>query len=110
MIKVKNGELEFKDEKEVDLYLELGTQILDRDKIENETYIKTEFEEILEKDTRDRFAKYMLNNGWDYICHSITDTETIFIICNTEKELDIFKNEVENINNWTICINSRLLN
>ena len=110
MIKVKGGELQFKDEKELDLYLELGTQILDRDKKLDETYIKTELKEILKKDTRDKFAKYMLNNGWDYICHAITKSETVFIICNTEKELNIFKNEVENINNWTICINSRLLN
>lgn len=110
MIKVKNGQLEFKDQKEVDLYLELGTQILDRDKSLKETYIKTELKEVLEKDARDRFAKYMLNNGWDYICHAVTETETIFIICNTNIELKKWMNETEDRNKWTVCINPRLYN
>lgn len=110
MIKVKNGQLEFKNQNEVDLYLELGTQILDRDKGLNETYIKTELKEILEKDTRDRFSKYMLNNGWDYICHTITETETIFIICNTNIEFEKWMDETKDLSTWTVCINPRLSN
>ena len=110
MIKVKNGTLEFKNKEEVELYLELGNQILKRDKNIEETYIRATLNAILEKDSRDRFAKYMLNNGWDYICHSITKNETVFIICNTDIELKKWMNETEDRNKWTVCINPRLNN
>lgn len=108
MIKVKNGTLEFKNQEEVELYLELGNQILKRDKNIKETYIKATLNTILEKDSRDRFSKYMLNNGWDYICHSITENETVFIICNTDIELKEWMNETEDSQKWSVCINPRL--
>lgn len=110
MITFSNGELTFKDKEEMNFYLDLGTQILNKNKNCEEIYTKVVLPTILEKDVRDKFAKYMLRNGWDYICHSITDTETIFIVCNTNNELKQWMNETEDANSWTVCINPRISN
>lgn len=110
MITLSNGKLTFKDNDELNFYMELGSQILNRNKNFEEKYIEVSLPTILEKDVRDKFSKYMLRNGWDYICHSITETETIFIICNTNSELKEWMNETENTNAWTVCINPRISN
>lgn len=105
MITFLNGELTFNDKTEFDCYISLGNQILNKNV--EETFIETSLPTILDKDVRDKFSKYMLRNGWDYICHSITNTETIFIICNTKDDFNNWMNKTEDINNWTVCINPR---
>ena len=107
MLKFSNG-LIFKDKEEAELYMELGSKILNRDKSKNETYLEVILEKVLEKETLDRFAKYTINNGWDYVCYIATKDKTTFIICNVEEDFKDWESKVNNINTWTILVNPRL--